>query len=33
MSVQAQEFGFKIGALVVLSLMIFATFNDILKID
>ncbi|MDG1022120.1 MAG: RIP metalloprotease RseP [Emcibacteraceae bacterium] len=33
MSAQAQEFGFKIGALVVLSLMIFATFNDILKID
>ena len=33
MSVQAQEFGFKIGALVVLSLMIFATFNDLLKLD
>ena len=32
MSDAAQEFGFKIGIAVVLSLMVFATFNDILKI-
>lgn len=32
MSDAAQEFGFKIGAFVVISLMIFATFNDIFKI-
>lgn len=29
MSEEAQEFGFKIGALVVLSLMIFAFYNDL----
>ncbi|MDG1859680.1 MAG: RIP metalloprotease RseP [Emcibacteraceae bacterium] len=31
MSEKSQEFGFKIGALVVLSLMVFATYNDLLK--
>ncbi len=31
MSDSAQEFGFKIGLAVVLSLMVFVTFNDIVK--
>ncbi len=31
MSLAAQEFGFKIGAVVVLSLMIFVFYNDIYK--
>lgn len=31
MSIKAQEFGFKIGAAVVLSLMIFVFYNDIYK--
>lgn len=31
MSVKAQEFGFKIGAAVVLSLMIFVFYNDIFR--
>lgn len=31
MSIKAQEFGFKIGAAVVLSLMIFVFYNDIFR--
>lgn len=31
MSIKAQEFGFKIGAAVVLSLMVFVFYNDILR--
>ena len=33
MSLAAQEFGFKIGIALVLSLMVFATYNDISRQD
>jgi regulator of sigma E protease len=32
LSERAQELGFRIGLAIVLMLMIFATFNDILRI-
>jgi regulator of sigma E protease len=32
MNERAQQFGFKIGIMLVTSLMIFATYNDILRL-
>ncbi|MGB8613296.1 MAG: RIP metalloprotease RseP, partial [Pseudolabrys sp.] len=32
LSERAQELGFRIGLAIVLMLMIFATFNDILRL-
>jgi regulator of sigma E protease len=32
MNDRAQQFGFKIGLMLVTSLMIFATYNDVLRL-
>jgi regulator of sigma E protease len=33
LSARTQEFGFRIGLVFILGLMVLATYNDILKID